>query len=293
VRRAAAVTEPVTVHGEHGTGRLLATQYIHTRSSRALGPFVVVDCRKGPVQVEEELFGRGSQAGVPPVSSALLRADGGTLVLRQVEAMPRHAADRLAKLLLRKAAPARQGGEEQVDIRLMVTSSAPLQGLVNRGDVDAELGKALSGIEIEALPLRERRPDVPMLFEHFAGRIAKPRRRELPTLSPDARRLVMDYAWPGNVEELRGIAERLALMYSGTEVSALKLPPEVQEGGATSTQRRSLADQIARLERDAISEALREARGKKIKAAALLGISRPTLDKKIADYHLVVEKRRA
>jgi DNA-binding NtrC family response regulator len=265
---------------------------VHSRSARALGPYVVVDCRRGPVQVEEELFGRGSQAGVPPVSSALLRADGGTLVLRQVEAMPRHAAERLAKLLLRKVAPARQGGEEPVDLRLMATASGPLQGLINRGDVEPELGKALGGIEIEALPLRERRPDVPMLFEHFAGRISKARRRELPTLSPDARRLVMDYAWPGNVEELRGIAERLALMYSGSEVSALKLPPEVQEGAGTA-QRRTLAQQIARLERDAISEALREARGKKIKAAAILGISRPTLDKKIADYQLTVEKRRA
>lgn len=292
VRRAAAVLEPVVAHGEHGTGRLLATAYIHSRSARALGPYVVVDCRRGPVQVEEELFGRGSQAGVPPVSSALLRADGGTLVLRQVEAMPRHAAERLAKLLLRKVAPARQGGEEPVDLRLLATAGGPLQALVNRGDVEPELGKALSGIEIEALPLRERRPDVPMLFEHFAGKVSKARRRELPTLSPDARRLVMDYAWPGNVEELRGIAERLALMYSGTEVSALKLPPEVQEG-AGGTQRRTLAQHISRLERDAISEALREARGKKIKAAAILGISRPTLDKKIADYQLVVEKRRA
>jgi DNA-binding NtrC family response regulator len=73
-------------------------------------------------------------------------------------------------------------------------------------------------------------------------------------------------------------------------VSALKLPPEIQEGPLT--ERKTLAEQISRLERDAISEALREARGKKIKAAAILGISRPTLDKKIEDFQLVVEKKR-
>lgn len=292
VRRAAAVAEPLVVHGEHGSGRALATLYVHSRSPRALGPYVVVDCRRGPVQVEEDLFGRGSAAGVPPMSSALLRADGGTLVLRQLEALPRHLSDRLAKLLQRRVAPARQGGEEPVDVRIMATAGDALGELVSRGEVEATLARELAGAEVESLPLRERRPDVPALFEHFAVRVARARRREPPTLSPDARRLLVDYAWPGNVEELRGIAERLALLYAGTEVSALRLPPEVQEG-APGAQRKTLAALIARLERDAISEALREARGKKIKAAALLGISRPTLDKKIADFQLVVEKRRA
>jgi DNA-binding NtrC family response regulator len=146
---------------------------------------------------------------------------------------------------------------------------------------------------LEALPLRERRPDVPLLFEHFAGRVARARRKELPVLSPDARRLLVDYNWPGNVEECRGVAERLALLYAGGEVNALKLPPEIQEGNVVAGPKpRTLAEMISRLERDAISEALREARGKKIKAAAILGISRPTLDKKIEDFQLVVEKKR-
>lgn len=91
--------------------------------------------------------------------------------------------------------------------------------------------------------------------------------------------------------ELRGVAERLTLLYAGAEVSALKLPPEIQEG--PQTERQSLAQRITRLERVAISEALREAKGKKIRAAAILGISRPTLDKKIEEFSLVVEKRRS
>lgn len=291
-RRAAAGSDPVVIYGEHGTGRLHAAHYVHARSARALGPFIVVDCRRNPLQVEEDLFGRGSSPGVPPMSSALLRADGGTLVLRQVELLPRHCVDRLARLLNKKVAPARQGGEEPVDLRVMATTHAQLTVLAQKGDLDAELGRALQGAELESLPLRERRPDVPQLYEHFAGRVARARRKEPPTLSPDARRLLVDYAWPGNVEELKGISERVALLYAGTEVTALELPPEVQEGQA-QPEAKTLADRIMRLERDAISEALRQARGKKIKAAALLGISRPTLDKKIEDYQLVVEKRRA
>ncbi|MBK7858850.1 MAG: sigma 54-interacting transcriptional regulator [Archangiaceae bacterium] len=291
IRRAAAVHESVVLWGENGTGRLLKAQYIHSRSPRALGPLVVVDCRKTAVQVEEELFGRASAAGVPPASSALLRADGGTLVLRQIEAIPRHTAERLARLLSRKVAPARAGGEEPIDVRLIATCHAPTATLVSRGELDAELSKAVQGVEIESLALRDMKPDVPLLFEHFAARVARARRKEPPTLSPDARRLLGEYAWPGNVEELKGVAERLALLYAGTEVPALKLPPEVQEGGVPEAPK-TLAQMIQRLERDAISEALREARGKKIKAAAILGISRPTLDKKIEDYQLVVEKRR-
>ncbi|MFL5320000.1 MAG: sigma 54-interacting transcriptional regulator [Myxococcaceae bacterium] len=304
-RRAAASAEPVLLYGEKGSGRVHTARYIHARSSRAVGPLVIVDCRRGPVAVEEELFGRPSGPGTPPLSSAILRADGGSLVLQHLEALPRQLGERLSRFIQRKSAPARAGGEEQVDVRVIATATAQRQSLATRGELDLDLGRALAGIEIECLPLRERRTDVPQLFETFAGQVARPMRKEPPTLSPDAKRLLVDYAWPGNVEELKLVARRLAVLYAGSEVSALRLPPEVQEGrpatpAATETiaqgvQRagKTLADMISRLERDAISEALREARGKKIKAAALLGISRPTLDKKIEDYGLTVEKIRA
>ncbi len=289
-RRAASTAETTILWGEFGTGRLQMADYIHSRSPRALGPFIVVDCRKHPSLVEEALFGRTSAPGVPPASSALLEADGGTLVLQQLEALPRHAAERLARLVARRVAPSRQGGEEAVDVRFMVTCDAPLQTLLSRGEVDAELAKVLTGTELETLPLRDRRPDVLQLFEHFAVRAAQARRKEAPLLTPDARRVLVDYDWPLNVEELRGVSERLALLYAGSEVTALVLPPEVQTGETQGPL--TLAARVQRLERDAIAEALRTARGKKIKAAALLGISRPTLDKKIEDYQLVVEKRR-
>lgn len=290
-RRAATGADTVLIHGETGTGRTLMARYIHSRSSRGLGPFVEVDCRRPPIEVEETLFGRTSAPGVPPQSSALLKADGGTLLLKSLEALPRHLSERLARLISKKVAPARQGGEEQVDLRIMATGPVALEAMIGRGELDPELGRALSGQQVEALPLRDRRPDVLQLFEHVAGQVARGRRKEPPTLSPDARRLLVDYHWPGNVEELKGVSERLAILYAGQEVPALKLPAEIQDGPQDAP--RTLAKMISRLERDAISEALRDARGKKIRAAAILGISRPTLDKKIEEYQLVVEKRRA
>jgi DNA-binding NtrC family response regulator/pSer/pThr/pTyr-binding forkhead associated (FHA) protein len=290
-RRAAAGSHHVVLHGEAGTGKALIAEYIHTRSARALGPMVVMDCRRPPAIIDEQLLGRPSSPGTPPLSSALLRADGGTLILTHLELLPRTASRALAGYLTRRAAPARAGGEERVDLRLIATCGLPLDLLSSRGEIDPELVKAMAATEIEVLPLRDRKPDVPGLFEHFATAEASLLRKSAPTLSPDAKRLLGDYAWPGNVRELRHVAERLASLYPGTEVPALRLPPEIQEGTLESKSK-SLQDMINRLERDAIAEALREARGKKIRAAAILGISRPTLDKKIEDYGLVVEKLR-
>jgi DNA-binding NtrC family response regulator len=200
-------------------------------------------------------------------------------------------AERLSRLLARKVAPAPQGGEEPVEARLLVTTDAPVSLMAVRGEVEAALARALAGLELEVPPLRERRADVPALFEHFATQAALAPRKGPPLLTPDARRRLVDYAWPQNVRELRLVTERLALLYAGEPVHALRLPPELQEGGV-DTEPRSLQERVARLERDAITEALRQAGGKKIRAAELLGISRPTLDKKIQDYSLTVEKVR-
>ncbi len=279
--------------GEPGSGRGQAGRYIHSRSARALGPLVVVDCRLPPAELEELLFGRTSAPGVPPQSSALLKADGGSLLLRDLEALPRHLAERLSRLLLKKAAPARQGGEEPVDVRVMATVRGNLDALASRGEFEPALARALAGVELETVPLRERKPDVAQLFEWFWSELGRTQRLAAPMLSPDARRLLGEHEWPGNVEELRLVAERLSVLYAGVEVTALQLPPEISGGGVAVQPDATLAERISRLERDAISEALRAANGKKIRAAAALGISRPTLDKKIDEYQLVVEKRRA
>ncbi|MDY7230645.1 sigma 54-interacting transcriptional regulator [Hyalangium rubrum] len=290
-RRAAASTVPVVIYGEPGAGKSLLAHYIHSRSPRALGPLVAVDCRQPPAVVEELLFGRASAPGEPPRSSALLRADGGTLLLQHVEALSRTVVERLTRLLARKVASARHGGEEPVDLRLIATSGTAVQLLAAKGEVDPALATALSGLEIEVPPLRERRADVLGLFEHFAMRGARLSRSAPPGLSSGARRLLVDYDWPHNVRELKLVSERLALVYAGKEVHALRLPPEIQEGSAAS-EPRSLQHLVERLERDAITEALQATGGKKIRAAERLGISRPTLDKKIDEYAITVEKSR-
>jgi DNA-binding NtrC family response regulator len=290
-RRCADSSAPVTISGAPGAGKALVARYVHTLSSRALGPLVTVECRQPPTVVEEELFGHPGAPGVPPRASALLRADGGSLVLLHVAALPRVLAERLTRLLSRKVAPAPQGGEEPVEVRVLATTETPLSLMAAKGEVEASLASALAGLEMEVPPLSERRADVLALFELFATQAARATRKGPPLLTPEARRLMVDYAWPQNVRELRLVSERLALLYAGELVHALRLPPELQEGGV-SAEPKNLQDLVSRLERDAIAEALRQAGGKKIRAAEMLGISRPTLDKKIQDYALSVEKVR-
>ncbi|WP_224362304.1 sigma-54-dependent Fis family transcriptional regulator [Hyalangium versicolor] len=288
-RRAATNSAPVVISGEPGTGRSLLARYIHVHSSRALGPLVAVDCLQP--SAEELLFGGTRALGQPPRSSALLRADGGTLLLQHVEGLSGAVIERLTRMLARKMAPARQGGEEPVDLRVIATASAPAQLLAAKGELDMALAMALSGLEIEVPPLRERRADVLALFDHFSRRSAGEARKPPPVLSPGAQRLLTEYAWPQNIRELRLLSERLARVYAGGEVHALRLPPEIQEG-SVAAKPRSLQQMVEHLEREAITEALQAAGGRKIRAAERLGISRPTLDKKIEEYSIQVDRSR-
>lgn len=290
-QRAAASAAPVVICGEPGSGRSLLARFIHMHSPRALGPLVAVDCHQPATALEEILFGRASGPGHPPRSSALLRADGGTLLLQHAEGLSGAVVERLVRLLERKVASARQGGEEPVDLRLIATMSASAQALVAKGGLDTALATALAGLEIEVSPLRERRADVLALFEHFSARGALATGKPPPLLSSSARHLLVDYAWPLNVRELKLVSERLAQLYAGGEVQALRLPPEIQEGLATA-EPLSLPRMVERLERGAILEALEASGGRKIRAAERLGISRPTLDKKIEEYSIPVGRPR-
>jgi len=278
---AAAVDEPITLFGEAGTGRTLIARYLHACSPRSGGPLIAVNCSVAN-EVKEALFGsEGGRSDRPP---ALLRAEGGTLVLRHVELLPRALGLRLARWMLEGRIPT-PDGDRQIDVRTIAVARDPLEILAAQRRVPRELGEAIAGVAIEVPPLRERSSDVPALFNLFAHERSRDLGREPPRLSAEARRALVAYAWPANLAELRLLAERLSLLWPGLEISVAGLIFEMVESNAGGTPL-TLRNRVRALERAAIAEALSAAGGKKIRAAQLLGISRPTLDKKLKELHL-------
>lgn len=280
-RRLGVAQGPMVFVGPAGAGKRALARHVHLLSARAAAPFVSVECRAPAEGVREALF--GARGG------GVRGAEGGTLLLAHVEALPPQLAGELAGWVVRGRAPGPEDAEEPVDVRLLATSARPVAALRGEG-MPSELTGLLAAAEVQVPALAERSPDVPALFEHFAREAARRRFLAPPTLSPEARRRMTEYPWPGNLEELRLVAERLALLYPDQEIPSVRLPPEIQQGSVAAPTR--LDTMLAKLEREAVAEALRAAGGKKVRAAELLGISRPTLDKKIADYGLTVDRER-
>ncbi len=285
-RRAASSVHPVLLRGERGVGKALVARYLHERGPRREGPFVEIDCRLPREELSEVLFGRE-----PDRPGALERADGGTVYLAEVSCLGAELGEGVARALAARAV-ARLESERlrPADFQIVAATAEELDARARAGGFDPDLLRRLSAQAVEVPPLRDRRSDVPLLAAHFAERCARALRREPPSFSAEALRKLEAHGWSGNVRELRNVIERLVhVAPAGAEIGPEALPREVR--GLSLGPEARLAELVAQLERDAIAEALRRARGKKIKAAALLGISRPTLDKKILDYKLEVPRK--
>lgn len=273
---AAASDAPAAVYGPPGSGRTFFARYIHFRSPRRTNGLVIVDCAGRAAG--QELFGEGGGPDRSGLLSALARADGGTLLCDNLDRLSAEATQRLLGHLAEGTAPRLGGGADPAEVRLIATFAA------------APPVEVFEQHLVAIPPLAERRGDVVPLFEAFLARFAAAAGRPAPVVTPETAAVLTETPWPGDVRAVGALAERLIAGGTGPILTPDGLPTELI--GASSAGARSLHERVARLERDAIAAALREAGGKKIRAAELLGISRPTLDKKIAEYGLTVEKGR-
>lgn len=282
-REAAASGTPLSVEGPQGSGRTFLAGYLHRRSPRRDGPLVVVDC--AAPGAEALLLGPSEVAPGQGWPSALARADGGTLVLESPGQLGPSATRRLQAHLAAGTAPRPGGGEDGVDVRVIATFTGP-----HEREAPGWRHLFLSP-PLRLLPLEERQEDVAPLLQSLLDRRAARAGVPSPRIGPEAAEALAAARWPGNLRDLELLAARMIasgppeLVSPGDLALAAGAPPSA---GPPST----LQERVARLEREAIAAALREGGGRKIRAAALLGISRPTLDKKIAEYGLRVEKRR-
>jgi DNA-binding NtrC family response regulator len=287
--RAAASASRVLITGESGTGKELVARRIHAQSPRAAGPWVALNCAALAEGVlESELFGheQGAFTGaVKRTRGCFEQADGGTLFLDEVGELKPATQAKLLRAL-QEGRFTRVGGEQpiDVDVRVVAATNRDLRALVQAGTFREDLFYRLAVIPIALPPLRARGEDLTTLTEHFFAQLGRELGRAVPRLAASAWARWKAYAWPGNVRELRNVVERLVVVTDGEEIEADQLPPELLTGAERPAG--SLASAIASLESDMIRAALAQHSGNKSATARALGISRPTLDKKLRDYGL-------
>ncbi|MGE0454625.1 MAG: sigma-54 interaction domain-containing protein [Vicinamibacteria bacterium] len=290
VAQVASSASTVLIRGESGTGKELVAHAIHYSSPRADGPFVKVSCAALPESVvEAELFGHEKGAFTDArvqKKGRLELAHGGSLYLDEVGELSPSTQVKLLRVLQDREFE-RLGGVEpvKVNVRLIAATTKDLELAVQAGTFREDLFYRLSVFTIHMPPLRERRPDVPLLADHFVEKYAAAHGKDVRRIATTAIDMLMSYHWPGNVRELENCLERAVLVCEGGVIHAHHLPPTLQTAEVSGTvPRQSLAAAVEAYEKDLIQDALKSARGNRAKAARLLDTTERIIGYKIKKY---------
>lgn len=288
-------TAPVLVTGETGTGKELVARAIHDLGARRNRKFVAVACGAVPRDLAESFFlghEKGSFTGAGTRRRGCFeQADGGTLLLDDVDDLPLDLQVKLLRVL-QEGRLTRVGGDEEVavDVRLVATTKVDLASARDAGRFRSDLYYRLRGLEIALPPLRERGDDVLLLANHFLRLLGEGGQRPPARLSPDAITALRAWSWPGNVRELRRAMEAADALARGGEITAAYLPNAgIGEGAGTRLYTLHLdrggpvhlAEIVHQIEDDLVGWAMRTADGQQTRAAELLGIPRTTLQSKL------------
>lgn len=275
IEKLARSQAPIYISGESGSGKELAARLIHTRSARAAGPFVPVNCGAIPeTLMESEFFGykKGAFTGAESDREGFFQAaNGGTLFLDEVADLPIAMQVKLLRAIQEKRV--RKVGctqEEAVDVRIICATHRNLRECVDKGSFRQDLYYRLNVIELKMPPLRERREDLVPLVETMLVRLGS-----AASLSAEAIRALEQYPFPGNVRELENILERATALCGGTVIEAedLQLSPEAFSEDTPGRGSETLDDYLNRLEKQAILEALQKTGNNRTAAARLLGVT--------------------
>ena len=288
IRDVARVDATVLIEGETGTGKELVAQAIHAASHRKGKPFVAVNCA-GLTEslLSSQLFGhrRGAFTGAIEDQQGLFEAaNGGTLLLDEIGDIPMPVQNQLLRVLQeREIVRLGETRPRKIDVRLLAATHRNLSDEAAKGSFRADLFYRIRVARITVPPLRERREDIPLLTVSFLGEFSSVGGKQVTELSHDALRLLLDYPWPGNVRELRSAVEYSVIRCRGRVIQPDDLPPEVVhfQGFAAAVPGDPLNDEKTRF-----LDALSRSRGNRALAARLLGISRATLYRRLADLNI-------
>ena len=284
----------VLISGETGTGKELVAQRLHQLSRRADKPMVTINCAALPVQdAEVDLFGRANADGEVIEPGRLLAAQGSSVFLDEVDALPLSVQAKVLRFL--EAGECQLAGSHKlhvIDARILAATSVDLPAEVKAGRFRADLYYRLQVVPIELPVLQKRSEDVPLLLTYFAKQFAgnnAPLR-----FAKEAIHQLQRYNWPGNVRELSNFCQRLSLLQPGIMVQLKDLSSEMQQKASSTSQQFNIPPEgidLAQLELDLIEQALEMAAGNRSKAARLLGITRDTLLYRMQKYGLSDEAK--
>jgi len=295
IERVAASESRVCIYGETGTGKELVARTLHEKSNRSTGPFVTLNCAAVPAElIESELFGheKGSFTGAAQRHTGKFeQAHRGTLFLDEIGDMPTAMQAKLLRVL-EECEVERIGSAKPiaVDVRVVVATHRNLEELVESGGFRRDLYHRVVVFPVQLPPLRQRREDLPALVEHFVLQVSAQNGWKPAVFNTAAIEALQDYAWPGNIRELRNVVERLLLL-AATEVNAedvrLALPASQSVANAASVALAAgsaatgpLAEQVQAFERATVLAEL-ERHGRQItQTAKALGLERSHLYKK-------------
>ena len=310
VRRVAPTTGSVLITGENGTGKDLVAHSVHTLSPRFNKPFVEVNCAAIPEElIESELFGheKGAFTGATQLRRGKFDlANGGTLFLDEIGDMSLKTQAKILRILQEQKFE-RVGGAQtiSVDVRIVAATNKDLKGEIARNQFREDLFYRLNVIPFHVPPLRDRKEDVPLLADHFLKEFAVTHGKSQRKLTPEGLGVLTSYPWPGNVRELKNLIERVMILTpeveDGEPITAASLLSHLKDEALTfktldsemnsqtnveslSSPAKNLRDARQEFEKVFILKTLKEHDMNVSKAAAVLGIERSHLHKKIKSY---------
>lgn len=298
VRKVADYNTTVLITGESGTGKELVARALHYNGNRSSKPFVALNCGAIPPNLlESELFGHVKGAFTDAVSNKnglFQEASGGTIFLDEIGDIPFELQVKLLRVLeereIRRVGDTRS---RKIDVRVVAATAKDLSKEIISGGFREDLYYRLNVIGVNVPPLRERIGDVELLSGHFSKIFARRYSRDLKGITEKALEALKAYRWPGNVRELENIMERAVLLEEGEYVDTGTLPFSSGQGGGgsavpggLSSEQMSIKKRSMELEKELITEALKQSGGNKTHAAKILEISHRALLYKIKNYAL-------
>jgi DNA-binding NtrC family response regulator len=294
---------PVLILGESGVGKELVAHAIHRESPRTSAPFLAINCVAIPEHLmESELFGHvaGAFTGATQARKGLFEeANGGTLLLDEITEMPLQLQGKLLRILEDgNVRPLGSSRIQHVDVRILAATNRDLKSAIDEGHFREDLYYRLETFTLRIPPLRERDEDIELLAGYFLGQFGMQMGKSISGLSPEALQRLKIYTYPGNIRELQSMIERAVTFCQGETVLLEHLQPSLRqpvmmEDGSTSQKQitempqRLLSPQVliplAEVEQRYIRYVLKKVKGNKRQAAALLGIGRRTLYRRLGE----------